>query len=434
MTDADALTAPRPHDDRAEAALLGAILTGHPLDRLNLTADDFYQARNGDIWAHCQRIADSGRKPDATLVQAALGVHAIPYLADLIAAAGMGPNVPSYARVIAGHADARRLMDIALGVFQQASTGTPAEQVTDYARTALDRLERRTGSVHRLDEVIPGLLDAIEKGGTRGPALPWVALNRVLRGLQPGRLYTVGARPGVGKSLFGQAVAWHYAHHHGRDVFVASLEMPAQEYAMRFLAAESGVTLRDLESGDLADWKWQMIAGSVQKMQGVPLWLCDDDTQTVRSIAANAKTAARGGNLGLIVVDYLQLLDPENKRAAEREQQVADITKRLKRTAKRLHCPVVLLAQLNRESVKGTRRRPELSDLRESGAIEQDSDAVILLHRLDDPDEQRRPDDPVQLEAIVAKNRSGPSRVSAQLTVYGNLARLTDRYIEEQTP
>jgi len=434
MTDADALTAPRPHDDRAEAALLGAILTGHPLDRLNLTADDFYQARNGDIWAHCQRIADSGRKPDATLVQAALGVHAIPYLADLIGAAGMGPNVPSYARVIAGHADARRLMDIALGVFQQASTGTPAEQVTDYARTALDRLERRTGSVHRLDEVIPGLLDAIEKGGTRGPALPWVALNRVLRGLQPGRLYTVGARPGVGKSLFGQAVAWHYAHHHGRDVFVASLEMPAQEYAMRFLAAESGVTLRDLESGDLADWKWQMIAGSVQKMQGVPLWLCDDDTQTVRSIAANAKTAARGGNLGLIVVDYLQLLDPENKRAAEREQQVADITKRLKRTAKRLHCPVVLLAQLNRESVKGTRRRPELSDLRESGAIEQDSDAVILLHRLDDPDEQRRPDDPVQLEAIVAKNRSGPSRVSAQLTVYGNLARLTDRYIEEQTP
>ena len=433
MTDADALTAPRPHDDRAEAALLGAILIGHPLDRLNLTADDFYQTRNGDIWAQCQRIADSGRKPDATLVQAALGVHAIPYLADLIGAAGMGPNVPSYARTIAGHADARRLMDIALGVFQQASTGTAAEQVTDYARTALDRLERRTGSVHRLDEVIPGLLDAIEKGGTRGPALPWVTLNRVLRGLQPGRLYTVGARPGVGKSLFGQAVAWHYAHHHGRDVFVASLEMPAQEYAMRFLAAESGVTLRDLESGDLADWKWQMIAGSVQKMQGVPLWLCDDDTQTVRSIAANAKTAARGGNLGLIVVDYLQLLDPENKRA-EREQQVADITKRLKRTAKRLHCPVVLLAQLNRESVKGPKRRPELSDLRESGAIEQDSDAVILLHRLDDPDEQRRPDDPVQLEAIVAKNRSGPSRVSAQLTVYGNLARLTDRDIEEQTP
>ena len=282
----------------------------------------------------------------------------------------------------------------------------------------------RTDTTVRLDEALTDLLDAIERGGTRGPSLPWPDLDRILRGLQPGRLYTVGARPGVGKSLFGQALAWQWAYQHKRDVFVASMEMPRTEYAARFLAAESGVQLRDME-GQPSEAAWLRISATVARMTGVPLWLCDDDTQSVRSIAANAKSAAKGGRLGLIVVDYLQLMEPEDKRAP-REQQVAEITKRLKRLAKRLHVPVVLLAQLNRESVKGESRPPRLSDLRESGAIEQDSDAVILLHRLTE-DDDLRPGEPVQVDAIVAKNRSGPSGMRAALQIQGAVARVVSR-------
>lgn len=422
----DLVTTPRPHDDAAEQALLGAILTGYPIDRLQLTADDFHQTRNGDVWAACLRIADSGRKPEPALLLGTLGPAAGPYLVELVGAAGVGSNVPSYARTITGHADARRLMDLALGVFQQASLGTSADTIAEYVRGELDRMERRTGTVLRLDEIMPGLLDAIEKGGTRGPALPWPSLDRALKGLQPGRLYTVGARPGRGKSLFGQALAWHWAAHHGLDTFVASMEMPRNEYAMRFLSADSGVQLQHLESGRLDDPKWEQINRTVGKVSGLPLYLCDDDTQSVRSIGANARAAARGGKLGLIVIDYLQLMEPENKRA-EREQQVADITKRLKRLSKRLHVPVVLLAQLNRESVKGTEERePRVSDLRESGAIEQDSDAVILLHQVAET-EANAPEREVSVDAIVAKNRSGPSGVKAPLFIRGNYARVAAR-------
>lgn len=415
----------RPHDDAAERALLGAVLTGYPADRVRLTPADFYGTRNGDTWAALQRIADSGRRPDPTLALGALGVESAPYLAELVAEAGIGSNVAAYARTIAQHADANRIMDLALGMLQQAESGHAPDTIAEHVRAELDRLERRTGTTVRLDEVIPHLLESIEAGGTRGPAVPWPDLDHAIRGLQPGRLYVIGARPGVGKSLVGQALAWHWAKRHGLDTFVASLEMPRQEYAMRFLAAEAGVRLRELESGRLTDGHWDMINASTAKMAGVPLWLCDDDTQTVRSIAANARAAARGGKLGLIVVDYLQLMTPTNTRV-KREEQVSDITRRLKQIAKRLSCPVVLLSQLNRESVKGDSREPRLSDLRESGAIEQDADVVMLLHRLDD-DHNPDPNAPIPLDAIVSKNRGGPPGVKVPLLVQGNLARIVAR-------
>lgn len=418
--------APAMHDDTAEAAVLGAILTGHPLDGLNLTGEDFYQPAHAAVWDACRRIADTGRKPDPILVRNLNPTIDAQLLHTLVATVGVLANTKSHARIVAQHADRRWLSDLCVGAVHRLD-GDPAV-VAEVMRVKLDERNRARQSVRSLGEVLPELIDDIEHGGVTANPTPWSDLDHYLRGFQPGRLYAVGARPGKGKSLFGQAVAATVAGKQGRSAFVASLEMTSPEYAMRFLASDSNVRLRDLENGRLDGHQWDRVSTATAKLSGWPVYLNDSSRQDLASIRADARNVNARHPLGVIVVDYLQLVAPTDSRVS-RIEQVGHLTRGLKRLAKELHVPVVLLSQLNRESAKGA-RRPRLDDLRESGDIEQDCDVVILLH---DPNpEAPIPVGGAPLEALIAKNRSGPTG-AVDLLLQGAFARIVQA-AHPQTP
>lgn len=405
------------HDDTAERAILGAILTGYPMAGLDLTGPDFYQPVHEAIWDACRRIVDAGKKPDPILVRNLNPTIDAVLLAELVGTVGVHSNTPSHARIITAHADRRWLSDLCTGAVSRLEQD-PAV-VAEHMRVKLDERNRARQQVRSLGEVLPELIDSIGAGGAGGATSPWPDLDKYIRGLQPGRLYTVGARPGKGKSLFGQAVAATVAGRHGKAAFVASLEMTAPEYAMRFLAADSSVRMRDMEIAHLDEGQWDRISRATAKLSGWPVYINDGSRQDLASIRADARAVGVRNPLGCVVVDYLQLVAPTDSRLS-RQEQVGQMTRGLKRLAKELAVPVILLSQLNRESMKAG-RRPRLDDLRESGDIEQDSDVVILLH---DPD----PDSPVPqggapLEALIAKNRSGPTG-AVDLMLQGAYARI----------
>ena len=415
----DPMASPVPHDPHAERAILGAILTGHRQEGLDLTGTDFWLPAHERIWDACTRIADSGRRPDPILVaEADPGIDRM-LLAELVGAVGVLANTPAHAQIVRDHSDRRWLASLFRGGIQRAlGTDNPAH-IAEQARVALDERNRQRQRVARLGDLLPGIVDSIESGsGTVSITTPWTDLDHWIRGFRPGALYVVAGRPGQGKSLAGQAVAAHVARH-GKAAFVASLEMTASEYATRFLAAESVVSQRSMESGQVSEPEWGRISRSMGTLTGWPVWLNDSSRQTLGSIRADARQVAASHDLGAIVIDYLQLMDPPD-RGLPRHEQVGTITRGLKRLAKELAVPVILLAQLNRESAKAG-RRPGLTDLRESGDIEQDADVVLLIHN-PAPDAPPGPSG-AHIEVLVAKNRQGPQGV-CELLLQGQFARI----------
>ena len=409
-----------PHDADAEKAVLAAILTGHKMDGLDLNATDFWTPAHEDIWIAAQKISDSGRRPDPILITETDPSIDRMLLAEIVAGAGVHANTPAHARIVRDHSDRRWLADLCRGGLQRALSPNQPAHTAEHMRTALDERNRQRQQVVKLADILTPLVDAIENGtGTLTATTPWPDLDRWIRGFQPGRLYALAGRPGGGKSLAGQAIAAHTASRHGKAAFVASLEMTGAEYGTRFLAADSSVGQRSMESGQLTEGDWERISKSTARLSDWPVWINDSPRQSLGSIRADARQVAAHHDLGAIVIDYLQLMDPPD-RTLPRHEQVGAVTRGLKRLAKELHVPVVLLAQLNREGAK-TNRRPQLTDLRESGDIEQDSDVVILLH---DP----KPDEPAgpggkPIEALVAKNRQGPTGV-CDLLMQGQFARI----------
>lgn len=406
-------------DSAAERAILGAILTGYPMDDLHIAGPDFWQPIHETIWNACRRIADTGHKPDPITVRNLNPTLDGILLAELVSEVGVHANTPAHANIVAEHADRRWLANLCAGAVDRLD-GNPAH-IAELMRVQLDERDRARQTTRSLGEILPDIIDGLERGSTLAHPTPWGGLDYLIRGFQPGRLYTVAARPGRGKSLFGQNVAAHIAAHSGRSAFVASLEMTSVEYGSRFLSADSSVRYRDLERGNLDDAAWGRISQSTAKLTGWPVYINDHSRQDLASIRADARATGRRCPLGVIVIDYLQLVAPSDRRLP-RHEQVGHMTRGLKRLAKELSVPVVLLAQLNRESVK-TGRRPRLDDLRESGDVEQDSDVVILLH---DPN----PDDAVQavgaeLEVLVAKNRSGPTG-AVDMYLQGAFARIVE--------
>ena len=409
--------------DDYEAALLGAVLSGYKnipdLARM-LTADDFRQPNHGAIWSAILRVYNAGGQPDPLTVRSALGEwqNKLPggpaYLTDLYASSG--PSVTHYANQIRDSATRRRLRDLALSIDQLANQDTDPDTLIQDAASRLEALrEDRPGtSAHMIGQILPQIVDIAQHGREQGLSTPWPDLDRYLRGLHGGRLYVVGARPGIGKSLFGQACATHFALRHNLAAYVASLEMGEDEYTQRTAAAVGRVDLGKLDTGGLDERDWTNLSTAVQKLTDAPIIINDDPGQTLADIRAGAREAARRQQLGLIVVDYLQLVRPTDRRMP-REQQVAELSRGFKRLARELRVPVVALAQTNRASTARADARPTLSDLRESGAIEADADAVILLHTDTDL--------PQIVEALVPKNRSGP-KGHAELLIFGHYARL----------
>jgi replicative DNA helicase len=285
--------------------------------------------------------------------------------------------------------------------------------VVDRAQAAIyDVTDRRTSEDYvALEELLQPTMDEIDAIASRGGVSLGVPtgfadLDACTNGLHPGQMIVVAARPGLGKSTLGLDFARSCSVKHGMTSAFMSLEMSRTEIVMRLLSAEARIRLTDMRGGRMSDDDWTRMARRMSEISEAPLFIDDSPNLTMMEIRAKARRLRQRNDLRLLVVDYLQLMT-SGRRVESRQQEVSEFSRQIKLLAKELEIPVVAISQLNRGPEQRTDKRPMLSDLRESGSIEQDADMVILLHR---PDAFER-DDPRAGEAdlILAKHRNGPT-------------------------
>lgn len=406
--------------DRAAAMVLGACLNSASAiaDAAGvLRPDEFRAGADALVYETCLVLWDAGKPADLVSVfdelsrkgrlEDAGGAARLAELAELTFGVAA---VTHHAAIVKDHALLRCLAHAGSRIAHLAShPDGPARDVLEEAEKIVFALAERSVSSEAkplsrvMDEVFDRLDARMEDArlGRSGEGVPTgiAPLDNLTGGLRNGQLCILAARPSVGKTAVGAAVA-RYASACGHSVLFSSLEQPAHELAERMLCADSGVRLHLVRSGDLPEADADALRASWRSLRPLALALDDLPSQSVLRIAASARRMKHKGGLSLLVVDYLQLIEPEDRRAP-RHEQVAATSRRLKALARELEVPVLALAQLNRESEGRSDGRPKLSDLRESGQVEQDADLVVLLHR--------PRDDETLLEFIVAKQRSGPT-------------------------
>jgi replicative DNA helicase len=420
-----------PQDLQAEQSVLGGMLLSKDAiaDVVEvLRSRDFYRPAHELIFEAILDLYGRGEPADAITVSAELTKRGeiaraggAPYLHTLISSVPTAANASYYAKIVLDHAIMRRLVEAGTKVVQlgydqngEVDDAVDAAQAEIYAVT-----ERRSSEDYvQLNTLLPQALDEIEaisKGaGVEGVMTGFRELDKLTHGLHPGNMIIVAARPAVGKSTLGLDIARHASIHDNKAAVIFSLEMSKSEITMRMLSSEARVGLNNIRSGQLSDDEWAKLARRMGEISDAPLFIDDSPNLSMMEIRAKARRLKQRHDLKLIVIDYLQLMT-SGKRVENRQQEVSDFSRQIKLMAKELDVPVIAISQLNRGPEQRTDKKPMLSDLRESGSIEQDADVVILLHREDMYDSQNRAG---EADLIVAKHRNGPTRtitVSAQL-------------------
>ncbi len=429
-----------PQDLEAEQSVLGGMLLSKDAiaDVVEaLRGDDFYKPAHQTIYEAVLDLYGRGEPADAITLSAELTkrgelgrVGGAPYLHTLISSVPTAANAGYYARIVSERAILRRLVEAGTRITQMgyADTGE-VDEVVDRAQAEIYSVtERRASEDYApLAEIMEGTLDEIEAIGSRGGTMVGVPtgftdLDALTNGLHPGQLIVVAARPGLGKSTLALDFARSASIKSGLTSVIFSLEMTRNEITMRLLSAEARVGLHHMRTGSLGDDDWTKLARKMSEVASAPLFIDDSPNMTMMEIRAKCRRLKQRHDLKLVVVDYLQLMS-SGKRVESRQQEVAEFSRALKLLAKELELPVVALSQLNRGPEQRTDKKPMLSDLRESGSIEQDSDMVIMLH-LDDAYERESPR-AGEADFIVAKHRNGPT---ATITVafQGHYSRFVD--------
>jgi replicative DNA helicase len=396
---------------------------------------DFYRPAHELIYDAIVDLYGRGEPADPVTVSAELTKRGdlvraggAPYLHTLISSVPTAANAGYYAKIIRERAIMRRLVEAGTKIVQLGYTDEgEVDDAVDQAQAEVYAVtERRESEDYvQLSELLPAAYDEIEKisSGVAGEGVKtgFKDLDALTNGFHPGNMIVLAARPAVGKSTLGLDIA-RYASIHKRETSVIfSLEMSRSEITMRMLSAEARVTLNNIRSGQLGEEEWAKMARRMGEISDAPLFIDDSPNLSLMEIRAKSRRLKQRHDLKLIVIDYLQLMT-SGKRVENRQQEVSEFSRQLKLLAKELNVPVVAISQLNRSPEQRSDKKPMLSDLRESGSIEQDADVVILLHREDLYDSQNRSG---EADLIVAKHRNGPTRtitVSAQL----HLARFTD--------
>lgn len=385
-----------PHSPGTEAALLGCAL----LERESfgvakglVKPTDFYSPANAAIWSACGLLHDRGQPIDQVTIRDELSrsgklaaVGGDEYLLAIPVFNVDPRSVESYARTVRDHAKHRALATICASL---AARGYSTELSFDDYRTEAERAIREVTTaeadgepVHVRDVLHDVMADteAIKKAGKgaiTGHGTGLLALDKHLGGLNEGLLYIVGGRPGMGKSAFTTGIV--LATTGEAPMLGFSIEMPNRENGRRLIASEVGMDLRDLATAKITGDEWRGIARTCERLNRLPIYL-DEKTRTLDQIVSKSRRfKAKHGAIGPIVIDYLQLIQGDRK--LPREQQIAETTRELKALAKELACPIVCLSQLNRKCEERPDKRPQIADLRESGAIEQDADVIVFLYR-----------------------------------------------------
>jgi replicative DNA helicase len=426
-----------PHNVEAEESVLGSMLLSKDAiaEVLELLReDDFYRPAHRTVFRSVLELYGHGDAVDAVTVQEELrrngalaDIGGAPFLHTLVASVPTAANAGYYARIVKEAGVLRRLIDVGTQIVQLGfETPQDTERAVDIAESLVYQVAqgRVTEDYHSLRDVLTGTLEAIERlhedhREITGVPTGFPDLDRLTSGLQPANLVIVAARPAVGKSTLGLDVARHAAVKAGVPTVVFSLEMSRTELVQRLMCAECTVDMQRLRTGRMEESDWTRLTRSLGKLADAPLFIDDSPGTTMMEIRAKCRRLKQRHGLGLVVVDYLQLMQP-SKRFENRQQEVSEISRSLKLLAKELEVPVIAISQLSRQTEARSDRRPMLSDLRESGALEQDSDVVLFIYR----DELYDPESPRKGEAdlILAKHRNGPTD-TVTVTFQGQYSR-----------
>jgi len=433
-----------PHNLAAEESLLGAMLlsrTAIDVASESVSPSDFYKPAHGHIYEAITSLSAQGEPVDPVTVADELARHDVldaiggpATLINLQAATPATSSAARYAKIVEEHSLLRGLIGVA-GEIAEMGYEIPDDvpKTIDRAETLVFEIaqHRQTDSMSRLHDLLDQTLDSLEALYERGDAITgtptgFTDFDELTAGLQPNALIVVGARPGMGKTSFAMGMAGHAALEAAKPVLFFSLEMSRVELSQRLLCSEARVDSTKVRNGRLSDDDWRRISHAIGRLSDAPLWIDDNPNVTVMEIRAKARRLqSKVGPLGMVVVDYIQLMTG-NSRAENRQVEVAEISRGLKILARELQCPVVALAQLNRSLEQRADKRPMLSDLRESGSLEQDADVVVFLYR----DEHYNTDsaDRGTAEVLVAKHRAGPTGMVRlafldHYTKFANMAR-----------
>jgi len=428
---------PPPQDLLSEQLVLGSMmLSKDAISEVSqsLRSQDFYKPINALVFDAILNLYSQGEPTDARAVAAELErtgllteIGGFPYLQTLFSKVPGAMEVSHYIQSVAAKATLRRLVEASTRIFQLGYSDGEITEIVDRAQAEIYLAAERRDmeGLFDLDQLLQTTVeevDSIAAAGGRASGVPtgFSVLDELTNGLQPGQLVVIASRSGIGKSTLALDIARNAAVKHGLAAAIFSLEMSKAEITKRILAAETGIQLRRIRSGLMNEGDWRKIVQRMTEISDAPLFIDDSPNMTITEIRAKSRRLRLKNNLRLIVVDYLQLMVSAER--LDRQQEMINYSRQLKQLAKELQAPVIVLSQLSRDE-QGSDRGPVLSDLPDSGSLEQDADVVILVHRPD----AAAVDDPRAGEAdlIVAKHRNGPSMtvlVAHQL----HYARFTD--------
>ncbi len=433
-----------PHSIEAEQSVLGGLLLDNQAwDRMGdlVTDSDFYRDEHRRIFRQIRNLLERSRPADVVTVAEALDAAGegdqtggLAYLGELATNTPSAANIRRYAEIVRERAVLRQLVATADGIAADALNplGRDAETLLDEAESKIFAIAEAgaghsDGFVHinplltQVVERIQELHDRDNPSDITGIPTGYVDLDRMTSGFQAGDLIIVAGRPSMGKTAFALNIAESVAVDTGLPVGIFSMEMGGTQLAMRMLASIGRLDSHRVRSGRLTDDEWSRLSFALGKLHEAPIYIDETGGLTPANLRARARRLARhyGGKLGLLVIDYIQLMS-SNRQGENRATEVSDISRAIKSLAKELQVPIVALSQLSRKVEERNDKRPMMSDLRESGAIEQDADVILMMYR----EEYYKPDTPDKgiAEVIIGKQRNGPTG-TVRLTFLGEYTR-----------
>lgn len=418
-----------PHSIEAEQSVLGGLLLDNSAwDRAAdlISESDFYRFEHRLIFSAIATLVNANKPADVITVfeqLTSLGkadeAGGLAYLNALAQSVPSAANMRRYAEIVRERAILRKLVsasdEIATNAFNPQ--GRPVSQILDEAEGKIFKIgeegSRSKQGFHSMDSLVVDLLDRVQELADNGAEevtgvrTGFFDMDRMTAGLQPGDLIILAARPSMGKTAFALNIGEHVAVNEGLPVVVFSMEMGASQLALRMVGSLGRINQQNLRTGRLNDDEWGRLSEAVEKLRSASVFIDETPALNPSELRARARRQARiCGKLGLIVVDYLQLMSGSSSNEENRATVIGEISRGLKALAKELQCPVIALSQLNRSVETRTDKRPMMSDLRESGAIEQDADVIMFIYRDDYYNKDSK--EPGVAEIIIAKQRNGP--------------------------
>lgn len=418
-----------PHNIEAERGLIGSVFWSYgALQQAceEIEKEHFYLDKNGTIFGVIKELFELRKPVDVDTVVAELvnknlinQIGGVEYLTEIVNSVATGAHVGFYIDTVLEKYTLRKMIETATNIITEANN--PDIELSDVVENAEKNIlnvtrTRKTGDFRNIKDVLQKAQEDLEtlsknNGRVTGLTTGFMDLDNITEGFHPTQLVIVAARPAVGKTAFALNIACAAAKNTKKNIAIFSLEMPAEQLIMRMISSLGQVDNKKLQTGKLENDDWRRVNEAMSQLAESNMYFHDSGSITAPEIRAKCrKLATQGEGLGLVIIDYLQLIDSSGKYIGSRQQEVSEISRSLKTLALELEVPVIALSQLSRSVEKREDKKPVLSDLRESGSIEQDADIVAALHA---PDVEAPSDDsiPTPLQVILLKHRNGPTGI-----------------------